>query len=106
MTTQDAQEHLFRFLDQHAFQPVLEAREDDYPQDKRDELRHVKQATRRERERYQNYDSAQHLFQMYRDDLTSGAARRVDRELQDLNLPTLADCREEFEREANRVGVQ
>jgi hypothetical protein len=106
MTHPQAKDELVKILDQHAFEPVLRAREDDYPESKHAELRHVKDATERERDRYQHYESAEKVVQMYRDDLSSQAARQIDQELRDLELPTLADCRSLFEREADRLGVR
>ena len=43
---------------------------------------------------------------MYRDDLTSGPAESVSRDLRALGLPTLADARDEFERLADEVGAK
>lgn len=106
MAEQDAKKQLFEFLDQKAFQPVLKANEGDVPENKRDKLEHVKRATASERERFQNYESAEKIYQMYHDDLSSGAAEDVNRDLRDLNLPRLADFQEQFDSRAHNLGIR
>ena len=101
----EKQKKLFNFLDDKAFQPVLNADPDDYSGKKKDELKDVQQATRSERKRYQNYSSAQDLWNNYQDDLDSEEAKKVDRELDDLGLPKLADFQKEFRKKAEEVGV-
>lgn len=96
---------LFNFLDEHTFKPVLDANPGDYPGDKRKKLEDVQRATRSERQRYENYGSAQELYRMYEDDLNSEPAKQIHRELKNLGLPTLNDVRDEFERRAKEEGV-
>lgn len=101
----DKQKKLFNFLDEKAFQPVLDKDPDDYSGDRKDELEDVQRATRSERERYRNYSSAQELYRNFHDDLTSDEAKEVNRELDALDLPKLADFEQEFDRRAEDVGV-
>lgn len=101
-----AKERLVDFLDRRAFTPVLQANPDSYPEDKRDELRDVQDATRAERERFHNYGSAREVYEMYKDDLSSEPAQKVHRQLHELELPTLGDFKAEFERLAQDAGVQ
>jgi hypothetical protein len=101
----EKQKKLFEWLDDKAFQPVLNKGADDYSGDKKDKLKDVQQATRSERKRYQNYSSAQDLYDNYRDDLDSQAAKEVDRELDELNLPKLSDFQKEFSKKAREVGI-
>lgn len=61
-------------------------------------VKHVKRATESERERFK--------YQMYRDDLSSGAAESVNRDLEDLNLPKLGDCKQQFESTARELGIR
>jgi hypothetical protein len=70
----EKQKKLFDWLDDKAFQPVLNKNPDDYSGDKKDKLEDVQRATRSERERYRNYSSAQDLYDNYQDDLTSDEA--------------------------------
>lgn len=101
----DARSRLVDFLDRKAFQPVLKADPSSYPEGKRAKLQDVKQATESERERFRNYESAQKVYEMFRDDLSSEPAKKVHRHLSDLGLPTLQDVRDEFEKLARDEGV-
>lgn len=101
----DKQRKLFNFLDDRAFQPILNKDADDYSGEKRQKFEDVKRATQSERERYQNYSSAQELYRNFHDDLTSDEAVEVNRKLDDLNLPKLADFEKQFDERASEVGV-
>lgn len=52
--------------------------------------------TRTEQDRYHHYESAEKVIQMYKDDLSSAKAREVNAKLKRLNLPILADVKDEF----------
>lgn len=101
----EKQRKLFNWLDERAFQPILNADPADYSGDKKAKLKDVQQATRSERERYQNYSSAQDLYDNYEDDLDSDEAEKINRELDDLGLPKLSDFEKDFSRQAEEVGV-
>lgn len=101
-----AKERLVNFLDEKAFQPVLGANPESYPEDKRNVLKDVQDATRAERDRFHDYGSAEEVYQMYKDDLNSEPAQDVHGKLRDLDLPTLNDVRSEFENLAQEVGVR
>lgn len=96
---------LFNFLDEKAFKPVLDANPDDYSGDKKRKLADVKDATRSERKRYENYGSADELYRMFHDDLDSEPAKKVHRELRDLGLPSLDDVKGAFDKKAKELGV-
>ncbi len=102
----DAKKELVDFLESRAFRPVLNKKADDYGSDSdRRKLADVQRATRSEIERYRKeYSSAQQVIQMYKDDLTSEPAQEVDRELNDLGLPTLRDIEPEFRRKVEQLG--
>jgi hypothetical protein len=102
----NGKEKLIGFLDRRVFQPILQAKPDDRSEGERDKLQRVQRATKDALQRYRSYDSAQKVYQMYRDDLTSGPAESVTRDLRALGLPTLADARDEFERLADEVGAK
>ena len=65
----------------------------------------VQKATRAEIERFHNYGSAQEVMTNFRRDLDSEPAKRVHAELRSLDLPTLNDVRDEFERRAEELSV-
>ncbi len=101
----EKQKKLFDWLDDKAFQPVLSKDPDDYSGDKKDKLKDVQSATRNERKRYQNYSSAQDLYNNFQDDLDSDDAREIDNELDDLGLPKLPDFKKQFTEKARELGV-
>lgn len=107
MAASNAKEKLVDFLDRKAFEPVLKASPDAYESEgDRRKLEHVQRATRGERERYhEQYDSAEEVRDNFRDDLNSGPAKEVHRELRDLGLPTLNDVSDDFDRLCREVGV-
>ncbi len=105
MAEQHAKQKLVDFLQERAFDPVVGADADDYPEDQRGKLRHVQASTHSEIERFRNYDSAQDVVVNYKRDLHSEPAKKIDRELDELALPKLSDFRQEFEDLASRLGV-
>jgi len=104
-SAQETKRRLIEFLDRKAFDPILKARPDDYPEGKRAELKHVQDATCSERERFHSYETAEKVVQMFHDDLSSSAAEKVHRQLRDLGLPTISEVRNEFDRLAGELGV-
>lgn len=107
MPTKNAREKLLDLLDREAFDPVLRASPNDYRSDAdKDKLRDLQKTTRSTRDSYrEKYDTAAKVRQMFHDDLSSDAARKVHRELKDLGLPTLNDIKPEFDRLANELDV-
>ncbi len=104
--TSDARRELVQFLEKKAFEPVLRAKPDAYPESKRRELDHVQQATRAEIERFRHYRSAEEVVLNFKRDLSSDKAKKVHRELEDLNLPTIEQYRDEFLKLAQDLNVQ
>ena len=98
---QTARKKLVRFLDQEAFDPILRARPDRYSAADKAKLDHVKGAPARTRQRYHgDYASAEEVRDRVRDDLSSGAAQQVQRQLDELGLPTMHHVRDAFEHAA------
>jgi hypothetical protein len=103
---QNAREKLVRFLDEQAFDPILRADPERYSGSDRQKLEHIKGATERAQQRYHDdYTSAEEVRDRFRDDLSSSAPQRVQRELQSLGLPTLHDVEDEFEDLCRDLGV-
>lgn len=102
----EARRRLIGLLDRKAFQPVLSAKAEDFPEAKRHELEQVQDATRSERERFGSYRDAGEVARMFHDDLSSAPAKKVHARLRELGLPTLNDIREEFERLEKELGVE
>lgn len=89
-------DELVAFLDRRVFDPILKAGPSGRSEHEKRELEDVRNRTRTEQERYHHYPSAQKVVEMYRSDLNSEKARKVNAELKRLNLPILADVEEEF----------
>jgi hypothetical protein len=102
---EEKKDKLVNFLNRRAFDPVLDASESDYSGAKKDKLKDVQQSTRAEKERFANYGSAAEVRRMFEDDLSSEPAKKVQRELKDLDLPTLPDVKEDFLELCERENV-
>lgn len=87
---------LLNFLDKHVFHPILNAKENKYSTKQREQLQDLKRRTEEEKARFHGYDSAERVVAMYKDDLSSEAAKPVNAMLKDLGLPRLVDVRDEF----------
>jgi hypothetical protein len=98
-------DELVRFLEQRAFKPVLDAKPKGRSEAEQKKLENVQKATRAEIERFHNYSSAQEVVTNFRRDLNSEPAKRIHAELRSLDLPTLDDVRDEFERRAEELDV-
>jgi hypothetical protein len=85
---------LVRFLDQHVFNPILHAKPNSHGDSKA--LEDAQRRTEAEKDRFHHYGSADEVVRMYKDDLHSEKAKKVNAELKRLKLPILADVREEF----------
>jgi hypothetical protein len=103
---QNARAKLVQFLDQKAFDPILRANPDRYSGTDKDKLEHIKGATERTQQRYHHdYTSAEEVCARFREDLSSSSAQRVQRELEQLGLPTLHDIEDEFDALCRDLGV-
>lgn len=102
--TRSAEKELLDFLDHNAFDPVLRAQPEKYPERQRDRLKHVQDATHAEQARYHRYGSASRVIDMFKDDLSSDPARKIHHELEQLGLPTLNGMRGQCEQLARRLG--
>jgi hypothetical protein len=106
MANQDAREKLLDFLDENVFGPVIETEEDDFAGKEKEKFRLVKEATIREKERYYNdYPTAEDIKRNFEQDVTSGAARSINEDLDELGLPKLEDYREEFTELTEELGI-
>ena len=89
-------QELLHFLDQRVFDPILRASDDKYSDAEKRKLKDVKDRTRSEKDRFHHYSSAKEIVDNYKSDLHSSTAKRVNRELEELKLPTLPSVEEEF----------
>jgi hypothetical protein len=73
----DTRHRLLETIEREAFDPILKAQPEDYPESKRAELDDVQEATCSARKRYHNQASAAGVYREYRDDLSSEAAKKT-----------------------------
>lgn len=102
----DAKTELVEFLVHKAFNPILRAEPEGRSEADKTKLEHVQQATRAEIERFRGYGSADEVVTNFKRDLNSTPARKIHSELKALDLPTINDLRDEFERKAKDLGVK
>lgn len=98
---------LLRFLDRKVFDPILKASPDDYGNDRlKRELDDVKWSTESEKRRFhESYRSASEVKDNFVADLDSKTAKRIDKELDDLDLPSLPKFKQEFLDLCERIHV-
>jgi hypothetical protein len=89
-------QELIHFLEQHVFNPILKASADRYSEADQHRLRDVQDRTKSEKERFHRYSSAREVIDNYNSDLHSSTAKRVNRELEKLKLPTLPSVKDDF----------
>jgi hypothetical protein len=101
----DTRQKLVDYLEEHAFNPILDADAGDYSGSERDKLADVQRATKAEIERYRGYGSAQDVVENFKDDLSSDEAEEINRELKTLDLPRLCDVQDGFEKLVRELHV-
>lgn len=91
-----SKQELVHYLDQHVFDPILRADSSHRSENEKKELQDVQRRTESEKDRFHHYESAERVVAMYKDDLSSEKAKPVNAKLKKLNLPVLADVKDEF----------
>lgn len=89
-------QELLKFLDQRVFDPILHASPDKYEGSAQKKLKDVQDRTASEKDRFHRYSNAKEVVDNYKSDLHSSTAKRVNRELENLKLPTLPSVKDEF----------
>lgn len=105
MTDRDVRERLIGYLEEKVFHQVLTADPERAPAERREALREAQRLVRGERERLRSQRSAEALFDAFEAELASDRARQAYQRLRELDLPTLADVRLDFEQMAQDLGV-
>lgn len=100
----EARAQLLAFLDEHAFGPVLKTSPDRV--DRREEFEDAQCHTERTRRRFHACPSAAAICERFIAEVHGSSARRVDRELDRLGLPTLGRLQRAFEELCARLGVR
>ena len=87
---------LLKFLDSRAFNPILRAKKEDYSESDENALADVQGSTKTEKGRFHGYDSAQDIRDNHMSGLHSETAKWINKQLRRLELPRLADVKDEF----------
>jgi hypothetical protein len=108
MAAKDARQELVDLLNEKVFNPILDASPDKYKSDAdRQKLEDLQSTTRSTQESYEKrYKTAEKVVEMYRDDLSSDSAEKVQKASRELGLPTLDDVKGQFEKKARELGVK
>jgi hypothetical protein len=96
--TMASKQDLLHFLDRRVFDPILHASPNHYGEADQKKLTDVQDRTRSEKERFHHYRDAQEITENYKRDLHSPAAKRVNDELEHLELPTLPSVKAEIQK--------
>lgn len=103
MAAREANKLLFEVLDECVFQPILQTDQKDVAQNKRYKLSQLKEALVHKRERFHKCASDEEVYQAYHEDLGAADSDKITFDLRELNLPTFADCQEQFEQTASTL---
>jgi hypothetical protein len=97
MNDKEKKERLVRFLDSHAFDPILKMSAERFTGEQRSKFEDVRRSTEAEKKRFhERYRSAGEVKQNYLSDLTSHTAKKKNEELEELGLPRLPQFKEQF----------
>src|SRR4051794_25210306 len=97
MTENEKREKLLRFLDQHAFDPILERSPNEFSGAAKTKFQEVRRSTESEQKRFHDhYKTAREVRDNYLSDLSSHTGEKKSRELKELGLPTMPQFKEEF----------
>jgi hypothetical protein len=102
----DTRRELLNSIEHKAFEPILDAKESEYPPDKRATLSDVQGATRSTMQRYEDEKSAGDVYREYKDDLSSKAAKKTSAQIESLGLPTLRSIQPEVDKIAHDAGLR
>jgi hypothetical protein len=91
MTTKDPKKQLVDFIDRKAFNVILHAHTPAGKDSGR--LQELEKKTKREQQKFHSYDSAKEVKQNFLENVRSGPAKKLDKDLEgfDLTLPELKD---------------
>lgn len=106
MAVMDKKRKLISLIHFRAWSPVLKATAKDYSASDQKKLKRVQEKTLTQKERYNNYKSAEEVRQRFHEDLRSKAAKRTNADLESLGLPTQPDIADTVFELADKLGVR
>jgi hypothetical protein len=92
----DAKKELLHFIDHKAFDVILRKNKKDLNEDEKKALEDMQDKTEKEKKKFHGYSSAKEIKENFLENTRSGAAKRLDKKLERLNLPTLPNLKKDF----------
>jgi hypothetical protein len=93
----DKREELLKFIDKNAFDRILKASPIGLSEKDKERLEDIQRKTQNEKEQFhKEYKTAEEVKKNYLSDVHSKAAAKVNKELEQLGLPTLPQFKDEF----------
>lgn len=106
MPGKDARKQLIDFINKKAFNPILKADLSDYKGEEKEKLKHVQQKTKNEQHQFEHeFTSAEKVKKEFLSDVRSKAAKNLNKDLEDLHLPTLPSLKDDFSKLCEELGV-
>jgi hypothetical protein len=97
---------LLDFIDKKAFDVVINADAKKYSKEDQKKLEDIQRKTKNEKDQFHNdYKNAREVKEGFLSDVRSDAAKKVDKELGHLNLPTLPELKDDFLKLCDQLGV-
>lgn len=101
----DARKELVDFIDKKAFNKILKASPDDYDGKEKETVEEVIKKTKNEQKKFHDYKSAEEVKKNFMSNVHSKAAKKLNKEIEQLGLPTLPQLKDEFEKLAEKLEV-
>jgi hypothetical protein len=105
LTASKKKKKLLDFIDKKVFDPILKAKADKYRGDKKTKLEDVQKKTINEQKQFHGLGSAKEVKKNYLSDVHSKAAVKVNRNLEELGLPTLPGFKDEFKKLCEELKI-
>lgn len=102
----DKKKKLLDFIDKKAFDVVINADPGKYNKEDQQKLEDIQRKTKNEKDQFHNdYNNAKEVKEGFLSDVRSDAAKKVDKELRHLHLPTLPELKDDFMELCDKLGV-
>lgn len=102
----DKREQLLDFIDKKAFDPIINAKADNYSGKDKEKFEHVKEKTKNEKAKFHNdYKSAGEVKDNYLDNIRSEVAKKLNGDIRHLGLPTMPEFKDDFMKLCDKLGV-
>jgi hypothetical protein len=107
MTEKDnKRDQLLNFIDKKAFDPIIKAKPEDFPEKERDKLEDIQRKTENEKKQFhKDFNTAQKVKKGFLSDVRSPSAKKLNKDLEHLGLPTLPELKSDFEKLCNELEV-